>query len=697
MGMLAWLLGRFQGVPKDIILKSPDGRGQILFYIQNGHMFYTVEKDSKKLIYPSRLGIEFADRVPLARGLKVVRVMRKHRDDTWETIVGEEKKIRNHYNEMAIYLEEGGGLERILTIRFRAFDDGFAFRYELPAQNAGRDEEWIISDELTEFNPDLSSITWSIPAYQPDRYEYLYEKLSMPALNSFRHTPFVIKNPTGHYLAIHEAALYDYGSMTLKLTAENKFKADITPLSDGSRAHVRLPFNTPWRTVIVAHSAMELLASRMVLNLNEPPEQDFSWVKPLKFLGIWWAMFLGEFTWATGPRHGATTENALRYIDYCVRLGISGLLIEGWNKGWDGAWIDNGDKFDFLSPTPDFDIKKITDYARSNKVEIVGHHETAGAITNYERQMPHAMQYMHDFGIKYLKLGYVGARMNGQSYHDTTGQFHHSQYGIRHYQKIVEIAAQHKICLDIHEPVKGTGIERTFPNLLTREGARGQEYEGGGITPEHFVTIPFTRGLAGGFDLTPGLFDLSNFMRLTTTTIARQLAFFVCIWHGGMAMVADRPEQYMELQGQFEVIKPAFRFIQEVPVNFSVSLPLLGEIGEFLVMARRDRDSDNWYIGGITNDIARQFTLHLDFLDNKAEYLITTYGDGDNAHYRENPYDLKITSTKMRRGDLLPIFMGPGGGVAISLKKLDSKKAETIQSIPSPGSSSFHSGLAPTV
>ncbi|MDR0887443.1 MAG: glycoside hydrolase family 97 protein [Candidatus Nomurabacteria bacterium] len=654
-------------------LFSPNGRLELFFNLDNGKPFYSVKKDGKDMVKKSFLGFDFTNLAPIKSGLKVIRTHRKSFDETWTMLVGEQEKVRNNYNELAIYLSESEGLRRIMTLRFRVFDDGFAFRYEFPMQDAGVDEkkhscEWIISDELTEFNIDINSETWSIPAYQPDRYEYLYEKKPIFELEKFRHTPFTIKTPTGHYLAIHEAALYDYGSMTLGLNENKKLQSDITPLSDGSRAHIKLPFNTPWRTVLVAHSATELLKSRMMYNLNDKPHKDFNWVKPIKFLGIWWAMFVGEFSWATGDRHGATTEHALEYIDYCVRLGISGLLIEGWNKGWDGTWIDNGDLFDFTTPTDDFDIKKITDYARSQNVEIIGHHETAGAVKNYEKQLPKALDYYKEFGIDYIKLGYVGSRMNARSYHDTHGEFHHSQFGVRHYQKIVELAAERKICLDIHEPIKGTGIERTFPNLLTREGARGQEYEGGGITPEHFVTLPFTRGLAGGFDMTPGLFDLTNFMRLTTSTLARQLAFYVCIWHGGLPMIADRPEQYLEYQDGFQVIKPAFKFLQDVPVNFSRTIPLLGEIGEFFVTARQDRDSKNWFIGGLTDQQPRKFSLFLDFLDSDTEYEATVYGDEEFAHYRDNPYGFKISSQKVKKGDYLPIFMASGGGVAISLK-----------------------------
>ncbi|MCL2085625.1 glycoside hydrolase family 97 protein [Candidatus Saccharibacteria bacterium] len=664
------LFTRNRNIPDELTLESPNGRCKVFFHLKNSDLTYRAERDNKRLINTSRLGFEFTNQAPLKHGFRIIRVMRKSFNETWKPIVGEEDSIINKYNEIAIYLEETGGHERILTLRFRAFDDGFAFRYEFPIQPSGLDNEWIIKDELTEFNFDLNSATWSIPAYQPDRYEYLYEKHHLGSLPSFRHTPLTLKTPNGQYAAIHEASLYNYGAMTLKLTAENRFKTDITPLYDGSRAHIMLPWTTPWRTIIVGDTSTELLTSRMVLNLNDPPREDFSWVKPLKFLGIWWAMFVGEYTWATGDRHGATTEHALEYIDYCRRLGISGLLIEGWNRGWDGSWVDNGDKFDFTTPTPDFDIKKITDHARLSNVEIVGHHETAGSVRNYERQLPRAFEYYRDFGIKYIKLGYVGARMNSHSFHDTHGEFHHSQFGVNHYQMVTELAAKYGMCLNIHEPIKGTGIERTFPNLLTREGARGQEYEGGGITPEHFVIIPFTRGLAGGFDMTPGLFDMTNYLRRTTSTLARQLAFYICVWHGGMVMVADRPWQYFEEQNGFEVIKPAFHFIQDVPLNFSKSKPLLGEIGEFLVIARKDRESEDWFIGGLTNENPRNFTLNLDFLDDGAEYLATLYSDTHDASYRDNPYGFEIKTETVTRDTLLPIFMASGGGIAISLKKI---------------------------
>ena len=443
--------------------------------------------------------------------------------------------------------------------------------------------------------------------------------------------------------------------MTLKLGNNRVLKSDITPLSDGTRAHVSLPFQTPWRLIMLASSAIELTTNRNMLCLNDPPRGDFSWVKTLKFIGIWWAMYVGEWTWAPGERHGATTVHAKEYIDSAVRLGISGLLIEGWNDGWEGDWLENGIHNKFTTSTPDFDLVEVARYARENNIEIVGHHETVGFIDNYESQLEEAYSVYEKNGIHYIKTGYAGSMMtiNGRR------EFHHSQLGVNHYQKTVDTAVKHKIMLDIHEPIKGTGIERTYPNLLSREGARGQEYEGGALSPSHACYLPYTRLLSGGMDYTNGIFDLANSVKRMSTTLARQLAYFITIY-SGMAMASDRPYIYEER------FPDVFKFIRDVPTSFEKTIPLAGEIGEYYIVARKDRDSADWYLGGVTNEEARRIHVALDFLDS-GTYLAEIYADSDDAHYRDNQFGIKLEERHVGRSDSLDLYLAPGGGFAIRL------------------------------
>ena len=639
---------------KDIL--SPDGRLKCHFSLKSGHISYSVSRNDKVIIRPSRLGFLICGENPLRDNLKLIRTHTRKHDEIIELQWGEDRYIQNTYTETAFYLAESKEPRRIFTIRFRVFNDSVAFRYEIPPQPKFR--RITIKDELTEFNLDLNTLAWKIPAYQPDRYEYNYEKSAVYDLQNSVHTPLTLRTPNGYYLAIHEAALYNYGSMTIKLNAQNILKADITPLSDGTKAHINLPFNTPWRLIMVASSAIELTANRTMYALNKAPTQDFSWVHTLKFIGIWWAMYVGEWTWAPGERHGATTEHAKEYIDAAVRLGISGLLIEGWNEGWEGDWLENGINNKFTVATSDFNLEEVATYATEHNIELVGHHETVGFVDNYEKQLEAAYSYYAANNIHYIKTGYAGSMMmiNGRR------EFHHSQLGVNHYQKTVELAAKNHICLDIHEPIKGTGIERTWPNLLSREGARGQEYEGGALSPSHACFLPYTRLLAGGMDYTSGIFDLANSVKRMATTLARQVAYFVTIY-SGMAMAADRPFIY---EDRFPNV---FEFIRAVPTNFEKTLPLLGEIGEYYVVARKDRESADWFLGGVTNENGRRVHIDLDFL-NSGAYQATIYADSDDAHYRENPFGINIQQKHVGRGEALDIYMAPGGGFAIQLKKL---------------------------
>ena len=636
-------------------VKSPNGRVVATFMLDHGQIFYYAKRDDKIILRKSRLGLMLKDASPLADGFSLVRAYSRSFDDTWRAQWGEQHVIRNNYNETAIYLEEVEKPSRLLTLRFRVYDEGFAFRYEVPPQPEM--ERLVISDELTEFSVDSNSRSWSIPAYQPDRYEYDYVEHPVYSLTESVHTPLTIQTPTNNFIAIHEAALYNYGAMTLKINNQS-LKADITPLSDGMRAYVELPFSTPWRTVIIGHDALDLTTSRMMLNLNDPPREDFSWVEPKKFLGIWWAMYVGEWTWAPGERHGATTEHAMQYIDSCKNLGITGLLIEGWNDGWEGDWLENGVSNKFMEATPDFDMQVVSDYGHANGVELIGHHETVGFIDNYEQQLEDAYRYYKKYGVRYIKSGYAGSKMtiNGRR------EYHHSQLGVLHYQRALELAAKYQIMLDVHEPIKSTGIERTWPNLMTREGARGQEYEGGALKPSHACYLPFTRLLAGGMDYTPGILDVSNFAKRMATTIVRQLAYYVTIY-SSMQMAADRPQFY---EREYPDL---WEFIRDVPLAWERTVPLLGEIGKYYVVARQEWDGSDWYIGVVTNEEGRKVELYIDFLEPQVNYVARIYRDSDDAHYRDHPMGYEIEEKVLRQGDRLEMYMAPGGGFAIKLHK----------------------------
>ena len=636
-------------------VKSPNGRVVATFILDHGQIAYFVQKDEKVILRKSKLGLALKDTSPLADGLEIVRAYSRTVDETWKAYWGEQHIIRNNYNETAIYLEESEAPNRLLTMRFRVYDDGVAFRYEVPAQPEMK--TMVVSDEMTEFAVDANSRSWSIPAYQPDRYEYDYVEHPVYSLTDSVHTPLTIATTSGHYISIHEAALYNYGGMTLKLNGSS-LKSDITPLSDGMKAYVELPFSTPWRTIIIGHDALDLTTSRMTLNLNDPPREDFSWVEPTKFLGIWWAMYVGEWTWAPGERHGATTEHAMQYIDSCRNLGIPALLVEGWNNGWEGDWLENGANSIFTEATPDFDMQIVSDYARANGVELVGHHETVGFVDNYESQMEEAYKYLKRYGIRYIKSGYAGSKMviNGHR------EFHHSQLGVLHYQRALELAAKYQIMLDVHEPIKGTGIERTWPNLMTKEGARGQEYEGGALTPSHACYLPFTRLLAGGMDYTSGILDVGNFAKRIASTITRQLAYYVTIY-SSMQMAADRPQFY---ENNYPDL---FEFIRDVPLKWERTIPLFGEIGKCYVVARQAWESSDWYIGCVTNEEARRVDLYIDFLEPQVNYIAKIYRDADDAHYRDHQLGYVIEEKILRQGDHLEMYLAPGGGFAMKIHK----------------------------
>jgi alpha-glucosidase len=471
--------------------------------------------------------------------------------------------------------------------------------------------------------------------------------------------------------------------MTLAGAPNNTLLCDLVSWSDGVKVRGATPFQTPWRTIQIAEKAGDLITSYLILNLNEPNKLgDVSWVHPGKYVGIWWGMHLGTYTWGSGPRHGATTENAKRYIDFAARYGFPGVLIEGWNVGWDGEWTSHGDLFSFTTPYDDFDIEEVTAYAAAKGVQIIGHHETGAAVANYERQMEDAFAFYRALGIDTVKTGYVGWGQ-GIKRRDEAGnlvglEWHHGQYMVQHYRKVVETAARYHIMLDVHEPIKDTGIRRTYPNMMTREGARGQEYNAwggdGGNPPEHTTILPFTRLLAGPMDFTPGIFDLlfneARPNNRVNTTLAKQLALYVVIY-SPLQMAADLPENY---EGH-----PAFQFIVDVPVDWQDTQVLNAQIGDYVTIVRQDRNSEDWYLGSITDENGRTLEAPLTFLDSDRKYVAEIYADAAAADWATNPLPVEIDRVLVDRNTILSLKLAPGGGQAIRIRPATE---EDVSSIP---------------
>jgi alpha-glucosidase len=637
---------------------SPDGSIEVGFVLTDGVPYYEVKRAGADVVRPSRVGFRLRDAGSLDGDFRLADSKTTSFDETWVQPWGEVKEIRNHFNELRVLLEETSFSARKLNLVFRVYDCGLGFRYEFPEQdNLG---DFYIMDEVTEFAMAGNHKAWWIPAYRDNRYEYLYTKSSLAELDTV-HTPLTMETADGLFLSIHEADLTDYASMTLASAGGNVLKCDLVPWSDGVKVRASTPFRTPWRTIQVADEPGELITSYLILNLNEPNKlEDVSWIRPGKYAGIWWGMHIGRYTWGSGDRHGATTENVKKYIDFAAENGFVGVLVEGWNLGWDSEWWLGGSVFDFTTSYEDFDIEELSRYAATKGVKIIGHHETSATIDNYERQVDDAFAFCRRHGINAVKTGYVGTRVS-----DT--EWHHGQYMVRHCRKIVEKAAEYGIMLDVHEPVKDTGIRRTYPNMMTREGARGMEYDAwstdGGNPPDHSTILPFTRMLSGPFDFTPGIFDL--FFEETrpdnrvNTTLAKQLAYYVVIY-SPLQMVADLPENYEN--------QPAFKFIVDVPADWSDTRVLHARIGDYVTFARRERDGQDWFIGSITDETPRTLETGLSFLEGNKKYVAEIYADAAVADWRSNPYALDIREALVDRNTRLELTLAPGGGQAIRIR-----------------------------
>lgn len=680
------------------LVTSPNG-DLVVNTSQNtqGTPVYWVTYKGKTVVDTSAIGFEFKNQAALGAAMELTQANTSSFSETWEMPWGEQREVQNNYNELKLSYSETGAAPRQFDIVYRLYDDGFGFRFEFPQQEHMK--EVLLTDENTEFSLTGDHQVW----WQPgdwDIYEHLYSKTKFSQIDAIAkanhpnlaatyipqnavNTPVTMKTADGLYLSFHEADLTNYSGMTLKVDAQNMRMISELVGSErlGGKAQLTLPFNTPWRTVQIGDTAGDLIESNLLVNLNESNAiGDLSYFTPMKYVGIWWEMHIGKSTWdmeggqyanssneGTGntSRHGATTENAIRYIDFAAENGIKGLLIEGWNTGWD-QWMNSTDRegiFDFMTPYPDYDFEAVMAYAKEKGVEVIMHHETSAAPRTYEKQMEEAYNFMKENDMNSVKTGYVGKII-------PEGEYHHGQWMVNHYHKVLEEAAKKKIAINAHEPIKATGKRRTYPNAISREGLRGQEFNAwatdGGNPANHLPTVAFTRMLTGPIDFTPGVFNVKFDEYKTTnqinTTLAHQLALYVVIY-SPIQMVADLPEHYM-IDGK---IHPAFQFIRDVAVDWEQTRVLDGEVGEYVVIARQEKGSDNWYVGGITDQNLRTQKLNFDFLPEGKTYTATLYTDSAAAHWNDNPTAYEIKTLRVDSSTTLDIPMAAGGGFAISI------------------------------
>ena len=658
---------------RDAELRSPDGRLALKLVEGSRAPTYSVRYDDIEVIRPSRLGLRFSDDPDLVEGLAIGSIERSSADQEWEQPWGERRFVQDQYNEMTVTLHRPPSESAVLVVRIRLYDDGLGFRYEVP-DNDDQDGFEII-DEITEFALGDVDKVWWIPAGGWNRYEYIYNTTGLDQVER-AHTPLTARLKSGVHLAIHEAALVDYAGMWLNHRRPNTVAADLAPWPDGIKVKTDGSFNTPWRTIQIASTATGLINSDLILNLNEPNKLgDVSFVKPSKYVGIWWCMHIKKCTWGSGPNHGATTARTIKYIDFAAEHGFDGVLVEGWNRGWDGDWFSNGDVFSFTESYPDFDLESLAEYARGKGVRLIGHHETSGSLSNYESQMEQAFDLYERLGITQVKTGYV-ADGGDLKWIDENGKarfgWHDGQYSVNHHTRVLESAARRGISINAHEPVKDTGLRRTYPNWITREGARGQEFNAWGDPPnppEHTTILPFTRMLSGPMDFTPGIFDLrpngEDHPSRIETTLAKQLALYVIIY-SPLQMAADLPENY-------EANLEAFQFIKDVPVDWEESIALRGEIGDYLVIARQRRNGDDWYVGAVTDEEKRTLDIELSFLESGQEYQAEIYRDGEDAHWEAAPYLFTKDVVRVTREDVLTVLLAPGGGAAVRLVPAESR------------------------
>ncbi|MBK8699685.1 MAG: glycoside hydrolase family 97 protein [Saprospiraceae bacterium] len=658
-----------------------------------GKPYYEVSFDGQPAINRSYLGLVFRE-MDMTKGFEVVNAVQSSYDDTWEPVLGEVARIREHYNQLTVSLKNKEG--RTMDVFFRVFEDGLGFRYQIPHQQ-GLDTV-TTEDEISEFAMTGDHKTWWIPG-DYDSNEHVYSTTAISKIDAFAYnapdyekkiytqhivlpnavqTPLAMKAQNGVHFCLHEAALKDFPALHLRVIRPNTFKASLIPSKDSTIKSVNtLPLLTPWRSINISKDAAGLLTSKLILNLNDPCAiKETNWIKPQKYVGIWWEMHIGKSTWEYGVRqasnqsiikphgrHGATTENTKRYIDFAAAHGFDGVLVEGWNQGWEdwfGKWQDS--VFSFTSPYPDYDLDYLAKYAREKGTRLIMHHETSSAVTNYESQMKAAFDVMNTHDVTTVKTGYVGKII-------PKGEWHDGQWMVNHYLRVATSAADHKIMVNMHESHRPAGMNRTYPNWLSCEASRGMEFNAwsAGNPPEHETILPFTRIMGGGFDYTPGIFETrmnvynKDKKEIVHTTVAKQLALYVTLY-SPLIMAADLPENYSK---RLDI----FQFIKDVPADWQDTRILNAKIGDYLTVARKDKRSENWFLGSITDENARQYDVTLDFLDEGFTYDATVYEDGEGAHWQNNPYPVRIRKVVVKKGDQLPLRLADGGGVAVSIMK----------------------------
>ena len=645
---------------------SPDGSVVVELALDgDGRPGYTVSRKGKPILARSRLGFLFTDAPKIDRSIAITGQETRDFDQTWQQPWGEWSSVRNHYRELQVHLKESKGLGRVFTVTFRIYDDGVGFRYEFSDQPNMHHAN--IAEELTEFAFAQDGTAWWKPAFLWNREEYLYNKTALSSLGT-ADTPVSIKLADGTHVALHEAALVDYSGMTVARTEGTTLRAQLTPGAGTPKVVKHGAWTTPWRTLIIADDAPGLYMSHLMLNLNEPNKLgDMSWFKPGKFVGVWWNMIKGEWTWARGPRHGATNEHVKQYIDFAAAQGIPSVLVEGWNVGWDGDWFGNGNDMDFAKPVEDFDAAMLAAYARKKGVRLIGHHETGGSASHYESQFDKAFKFAADHGYMVVKTGYVTdagqierVDADGAKYRE----WHEGQWMSNHLIRVAEAAYKYRIAIDSHEPIKGTGLQRTWPNWVAREGMRGMEYNawGGKNPPEHEANIVFTRMLEGPMDFTPGVLSLTGEKgSAILSTEAKQLALYVAIY-SPVVMAADTPENYAKHMD-------AFKFIRDVPTDWDETRVLNGEIGDYVTIARRPRGGQDWFLGAVGDEEARTVSFALSFLDPKKRYVAEIYRDGDDADYRtEKRHSIVIEQRPVSAKGTMTLRLAPGGGAAVRFR-----------------------------
>jgi hypothetical protein len=692
------------------VVTSPNKNLTLQFELKdNGIPTYQLNYKGKAVIKQSALGLEIKNAPSFMEDFTIINTEKATVDTSWEPVMGEEKTIRNNYNELVVNLSQPKNNNRYIRIRFRVFNDGLGFRYEFPKQNDLN--YFVIKEEHTEFQlAGDHKIFWIPGDYDTNEYAYTTSKISeipslikqatvflnaqSPIKELAVQTPSMMKSADGLYINIHEAALINYPAMSLNVDATTfKMSSHLTPDAVGNNGYMQTDTQTPWRTIVVSDKATDILASKLILNLNEPTKyKDVSWIKPMKFIGVWWEYFVaGKSTWAYGKennvkldqdfskltpngKHGATNERVKEYIDFAAKNGFDAVLVEGWNVGWED-WIGNWKEevFDFVTPYPDFDVKVLHAYAASKGVKILMHHETSGSATNYERRLDQAFQFMNDNGYTAVKTGYVGQII-------PRGEHHDGQWMVNHYIHVAERAADYKIMVDSHEAVRPTGLNRTYPNWISQESARGTEFEAmGGLNPDHTTILPFTRLMGGPMDFTPGIFqtDLSYYNtgghQRVNTTLVKQLAYYVTMY-SPLQMAADIPDNYNRFPD-------AFQFIKDVAVDWDNSYILEAEPGDYISIARKAKDKNEWFVGGITDENSRIATIPFDYLPKNKKYIATIYADDKDASWNENPQKYTIHKVIVTSKSNLKQYLAKGGGFAISIKEATTTEIKEIKKL----------------